>query len=272
LFINCRLKQAVHAGKKGRSTRLRRFEAFPWARPQHAYAAPTVLHLLGSHLHPTRPIISDRLCDLCRFSPRLDQPSLSSRQPCFTFQTSREQRCMRERHSSTLPVCPSQHPTVLHRPDCCLLSPVSQRCEPPSTVPVTSHQPRPSHSNRRLYKLYKTATTIPQRLTVVISSRDDSLLVFSLPAPTLPFCTTCSYPLEVARREAYRVCMFAHVSPSCTTETPSREWQASFGLPTFPLPLCPPLTSPPVLYQNVPPMISGSGRDCQWSRQKRQTP
>jgi len=179
---------------------------------------------------------------------------------------------MRERHSSTRPVCPSQHLTVLHRPDCCLLSPVSQRCEPPSTVPVTSHQPRPSHSNRRLYKLYKTATTIPQRLTVVISSRDDSLLVFSLPAPTLPFCTTCSYPLKVARREAHRVCMFAHVSPSCTTETPSREWQASFGLPTFPLPLCPPLTSPPVLYQNVPLMISGSGRECQWSRQKRQTP
>lgn len=99
-----------------------------------------------------------------------------------------------------------------------------------------------------------------------------AFLFSPFPPPTLPFCTTCSYPLKVAHREAYRVCMFAHVSPSCTTETPSREWQASFGLPTFPLPLCPPLTSPPVLYQNVPPMISGGGRDCQWSRQKRQTP
>ena len=68
-----------------------------------------------------------------------------------------------------------------------------------------------------------------------------AFLFSPFPPPTLPFCTTCSYPLKVARREAHRVCMFAHVSPSCTTETPSREWQASFGLPTFPLPLLPPV-------------------------------
>jgi hypothetical protein len=52
---------------------------------------------------------------------------------------------------------------------------------------------------------------------------------------------------------------------SCTTAKPeSREWQAVFRRTNLPSSSCP-RCSPPVLYQNVPQMISGCGRECQWS-------
>jgi hypothetical protein len=63
-------------------------------------------------------------------------PAFSSRQPCFAFQTSREQRCMRGTPllNSALP----QHKTVLHRRDDCLLLPVPKGCENPNSR--SSHQ------------------------------------------------------------------------------------------------------------------------------------
>jgi hypothetical protein len=152
---------------------------------------------------------------------------------------------MRERHSLNSP-WPFPTPGSVAS-DCCLPFCLYHNAVNPR-VPVTSHQPRPpSHRNRQWHNCTRQQQ---QRLTVVISTRD-SLLVFPFPPP--PARRLCRSALhvvtlsQVARREAYRVCM--HVcprQPQLHDRTPSREWQASrsFGVPTFPL-LClwPPLFS-----------------------------
>jgi hypothetical protein len=48
-------------------------------------------------------------------------PAFSSRQPCFAFQTSREQRCMRGRHSSTLPFPNTRQYCIVLMIVCCYL-------------------------------------------------------------------------------------------------------------------------------------------------------
>jgi hypothetical protein len=182
-FINCLPTSPVDAGKKGRSTRLRRFEAFPWARPQHAYA---LAHCLASlaFSSPLIPAYHHRLAlqtgraqPFCPASPASRSKHPENRDAC---EDATPQLCPSPTPDSIVVVYHGRYHKVVN-----VRIPVSHISRSRLTV-IDS-------SSTKLYKT--TTTTIPQRLTVAVISSRDSHPVFS-PSRLARFRTTCSHLLE----------------------------------------------------------------------------
>jgi hypothetical protein len=244
LFINCRPKQAAHAGKKRQIHEVTTLRSIPLGaasarlRSAHCLASLGISSPLYTAYHH---LPSRRTGQAQPFIPPalLYVPNIENRHACenatpqlgLSALPNTRQCCI---HSRSLIV-------VCH---CLYHNAVNPR------VTVTSHQPRPSHSSTTAQD--KTTTTIPQRLTVVINSRDSLPSCFPSPTirpPTLPFCTTCSYPLA-SRTQGGVPRMHACLptsAPVARQRDPSREWQASQPAvlsayqPTFPLLLWPPV-------------------------------
>jgi hypothetical protein len=248
-FINCLPTSPVDAGKKGRSTRLRRFEAFPWARPQHAYA---LAHCLASlaFSSPLIPAYHHRLAlqtgraqPFCPASPASRSKHRENRDAC---EDATPQLCPSPTPDSIVVVYHGRYHKVVN-----VRIPVSHISRSRLTV-IDS-------SSTKLYKT--TTTTIPQRLTVAVISSRDSHPVFS-PSRLARFRTTSSYLWSRTRgqgRRTTRACMYIHESPrqpQLHDRNLSCEWQAwehrqpflSAYQPSFPFFF----STRSVQYQNVP--------------------
>jgi hypothetical protein len=191
-FINCLPTSPVDAGKKGRSTRLRRFEAFPWARPQHAYALAHCLASLAfsSPLIPAyhhRPSLqTGRAQPFCPASPASRSKHRENRDAC---------------EDATPQLCPSPTPDS---------SIVVYHCRYHKVVDVRIPV---SHISRSRLTVIDSSTVvpsctrqqqqIPQRLTVAVISSRDSHPVFS-PSRLARFRTAGSYLWSRTRGQGRR--------------------------------------------------------------------
>ena len=178
----------VHAGKKGRSTRLRRFEAFPWARPQHAYALAHCLASLGIS-SPLIPAYHHRLAlQTGRAQPfHPASPALRSKH--------RENRdACEERHSSTLPFPNTRQYCIFPMIVCCYLY--------RKAVKTQIAVPHISCSRLTVIdsgtKLYKTTTTTIPRNVLLLSSVAVIAFLFS-PHPSLSALALHVVSSQVAR-------------------------------------------------------------------------